>query len=169
MSFENTNVRCDCFVRPKFMPKPGNYRYASESRCLWVRQVFPEPSSRSSPSSTVTRLTISLLLVVRVYMATPSSSATSPSPPMAYLHHIPGAQQALHSGVPDTLERDQRKQAIDKFLARAEIAMVSFLTRLMPRTTLGCALHAAGGSMSSCPSAIQSAVSETLPALPFFL
>src|SRR5260221_7463438 len=58
-------------------------------------------------------------------MATPSSSVTSPSPPLAYLHHIPGTQQSMQPNVSGTLERDQRKQAVDKFLARAEIAMVS--------------------------------------------
>jgi hypothetical protein len=44
---------------------------------------------------------------------------------MAYLHHVPGLQQSLQSGVSNTLELDQRKPAVDKFLARAEIAMVS--------------------------------------------
>ncbi|KAF9533916.1 hypothetical protein CPB83DRAFT_415276 [Crepidotus variabilis] len=58
-------------------------------------------------------------------MATPSSSATSPSPPMAYLHHLPAPQQSLQVNISDTFERDQRKKAIDKFLARAEISMVT--------------------------------------------
>ena len=58
-------------------------------------------------------------------MATPSSSATSPSPPMAYLQPMSASQQPVPPNVSDSLERDQRKKAVDKFLARAEIAMVS--------------------------------------------
>ncbi|KAF8150024.1 hypothetical protein B0H34DRAFT_785256 [Crassisporium funariophilum] len=59
-------------------------------------------------------------------MATPSSSATSPSPPMPYLPHAPGhQQQAASSTSSDEVEREQRKKAVQKFLARAEISMVT--------------------------------------------
>ena len=58
-------------------------------------------------------------------MATPSSSGTSPSPPIAYLQPMSASQQSAPPNVSDSLERDQRKKAVDKFLARAEIAMVS--------------------------------------------
>ena len=72
-------------------------------------------------------------------MATPSSSATSPSPPMAYLPHPPGQQQTSLPTSEDEVERDQRKKAVQKFLARAEISMVrefySHQTRL-PRATM---------------------------------
>ncbi|KXN84771.1 hypothetical protein AN958_12198 [Leucoagaricus sp. SymC.cos] len=57
-------------------------------------------------------------------MATPASSATSPSPPMPYLSHPPTDQpMALDPLV--LHERDLRKQAVQKFLARAEISMVT--------------------------------------------
>ncbi|PPQ81011.1 hypothetical protein CVT25_014519 [Psilocybe cyanescens] len=57
-------------------------------------------------------------------MATPSSSATSPSPPMPYLHHGVSTQQA---SVPPELdsEQERRSKAVKKFLARAEVAMVT--------------------------------------------
>ncbi|KAF9036218.1 hypothetical protein BJ165DRAFT_1354670 [Panaeolus papilionaceus] len=58
-------------------------------------------------------------------MATPSSSATSPSPPMAYLAPGPGSQQSDSTTSSDTFEREQRQKAVQKFLARAEIAMVT--------------------------------------------
>ncbi len=44
---------------------------------------------------------------------------------MAYLQPMSASQQSLPPNVSDSLERDQRKKAVDKFLARAEIAMVS--------------------------------------------
>ena len=63
-------------------------------------------------------------------MATPSSSTTSPSPPMAYLSHLshlshaPGQQQASMVSQ-NEIDREQRNKAVQKFLARAEISMVS--------------------------------------------
>ena len=57
-------------------------------------------------------------------MTTPSSSATSPSPPMAYLSHAPGQQQASMNISQGEIEREQRKKTVQKFLARAEISMV---------------------------------------------
>jgi hypothetical protein len=57
-------------------------------------------------------------------MTTPSSSATSPSPPMAYLSHAPGQQQASTTTSQDEIDREQRQMAVQKFLARAEISMV---------------------------------------------
>jgi len=49
---------------------------------------------------------------------------------MAYLHHPPGPQQLMPSAVADTHDRDTRKKTVDKFLARAEVAMVCiFLLR----------------------------------------
>ncbi|KAF8627048.1 hypothetical protein AX17_006388 [Amanita inopinata Kibby_2008] len=58
-------------------------------------------------------------------MATPSSSATSPSPPMAYLTHTAAQPPPNSSASSDSAERDQRKKAVQKFLARAEISMVT--------------------------------------------
>lgn len=59
-------------------------------------------------------------------MATPSSSATSPSPPMPYLLPGAGSQQASTSTISDhSLERENKQKAVQKFLARAEIAMVT--------------------------------------------
>lgn len=74
------------------------------------------------------------LLYTRV-MATPSSSTTSPSPPIAYL-----ASQPLHpsaSASTDPSERENRKKAVQKFLARAEISMVC-VSSLSTRQADGC-------------------------------
>lgn len=60
-------------------------------------------------------------------MATPASSATSPSPPMPYRTHVPAPQQPQAGPSTDPNEHEQRKKAVQKFLARAEIAMVSSL------------------------------------------
>jgi hypothetical protein len=59
-------------------------------------------------------------------MTTPSSSATTASPPMAFLHTPPVSLVAtIGSGGIDVTEREVRQQAIQKFLARAEISKVS--------------------------------------------
>ncbi|EAU83097.2 hypothetical protein CC1G_11181 [Coprinopsis cinerea okayama7 len=59
-------------------------------------------------------------------MATPTSSATSPSPPMAYLSHTPPTPQPMiMSTTSDILDREQRQKAIQKFLARAELSGVT--------------------------------------------
>ncbi|KAH7868405.1 uncharacterized protein C8R40DRAFT_842861 [Lentinula edodes] len=68
-------------------------------------------------------------------MATPSSSATSPSPPMAYLQPVvpivPSSQgpssSSLSSLSPstDSGEGERRKKAVQKFLARAELSNVT--------------------------------------------
>ncbi len=61
-------------------------------------------------------------------MATSTSSATTPSPTMAFLHTTPVSLVAtLGSGDIDTTEREDRQQAIRKFLARAEISKVSLI------------------------------------------
>jgi hypothetical protein len=61
-------------------------------------------------------------------MTTPTSSATTPSPTMAYLHTTPVSLVAtIHSGDDDATEREARQQAIRKFLARAEISKVSLI------------------------------------------
>ena len=60
-------------------------------------------------------------------MATPSSSTTTPSPPMPYLSHLshaPGQQQASMAISQNEIDREQRNKAVQKFLARAEISMV---------------------------------------------
>ncbi|KAF8809727.1 hypothetical protein BYT27DRAFT_7210001 [Phlegmacium glaucopus] len=44
---------------------------------------------------------------------------------MAYLPHAPGQQQASMTTSQDEIEREQRKKAVQKFLARAEISMVT--------------------------------------------
>lgn len=54
-------------------------------------------------------------------MATPSSSVTSASPPATCLH---SASPSLSTDI-DPLEREERERAIQKFMARAEISLVS--------------------------------------------
>ncbi|KAF9446832.1 hypothetical protein P691DRAFT_672726 [Macrolepiota fuliginosa MF-IS2] len=58
-------------------------------------------------------------------MATPTSSATSPSPPMPYLSHGSITDQPSPGSPLDPHERENRKKAVQKFLARAEISMVT--------------------------------------------
>jgi hypothetical protein len=61
-------------------------------------------------------------------MTTPTSSATTPSPTMAFLHTTPVSLVAtIDSGDNDATEREARQQAIRKFLARAEISKVSLI------------------------------------------
>ena len=61
-------------------------------------------------------------------MTTPTSSATTPSPTMGYLHTSPLSLAAtIDSGDNDAIEREARQQAIRKFLARAEISKVSLI------------------------------------------
>src|SRR5277367_5431323 len=59
-------------------------------------------------------------------MATPSSSATSASPPMASLQPHSVAPTADSAGM-EPIERERRKNAVQKFLARAENSMVRVL------------------------------------------
>ncbi|KIY64840.1 hypothetical protein CYLTODRAFT_456838 [Cylindrobasidium torrendii FP15055 ss-10] len=55
-------------------------------------------------------------------MATPTSSATSPSPPMAYIPHVSGPSQAT-PGVPGQLsEGTDHKKSVQKLVARAELS-----------------------------------------------
>ncbi|KAI0300781.1 hypothetical protein BC826DRAFT_966477 [Russula brevipes] len=59
-------------------------------------------------------------------MTTPTSSATTPSPPMAFLHTPPVSLIAtLGSGDMDAKDRDARQAAIQKFLARAEVSKLT--------------------------------------------
>ncbi|KAH9052883.1 hypothetical protein EDB83DRAFT_1176570 [Lactarius deliciosus] len=59
-------------------------------------------------------------------MTTPTSTATTPSPPMAFLHANPvSVVAAMGSAEIDATERDARQRAIQKFLARAEISKLT--------------------------------------------
>ncbi|KII85069.1 hypothetical protein PLICRDRAFT_45180 [Plicaturopsis crispa FD-325 SS-3] len=59
-------------------------------------------------------------------MATPSSSATSESPPMAFLNAAAASPPTQDdTAAIDPEEREQRKKAVQKFLARAEVSMVT--------------------------------------------
>ncbi|KAF9004029.1 hypothetical protein BDQ17DRAFT_472265 [Cyathus striatus] len=80
-------------------------------------------------------------------MATPSSSATSPSPPMAYLPHAQLQPSSVDMLSLDPQEKEQRKKAVQKFLARAEISMV---TRAL-RTRLSYASYKAIHNVSHVP------------------
>lgn len=71
-------------------------------------------------------------------MATPSSSATSSSasPPMSYMQAAITVTPVVGSSVNmDPVEREERKKAVQKFLARAEISMVS---QSFLRVLIGC-------------------------------
>ena len=61
-------------------------------------------------------------------MTTSTSSATTPSPQMAFLHATPvSLVGTIGSADIDATEREARQQAIRKFLARAEISKVSLI------------------------------------------
>ncbi|KAI0067330.1 hypothetical protein BV25DRAFT_1090811 [Artomyces pyxidatus] len=78
-------------------------------------------------------------------MATPSSSTTTPSPPMAFLQARPLPPSALtFKGQIDAEDREDRQRAVDKFLARAEISQ---LTRGL-RARLSWATYKATHNMS---------------------
>ncbi|KAA1477159.1 hypothetical protein DENSPDRAFT_861447 [Dentipellis sp. KUC8613] len=58
-------------------------------------------------------------------MTTPTSSVTTPSPPMAYLQASPIAPPSDAGDLPDAAEREERQRAVQKFLARAEISKLT--------------------------------------------
>ncbi|KAG5636954.1 hypothetical protein H0H81_006302 [Sphagnurus paluster] len=89
-------------------------------------------------------------------MATPSSSATSPSPPMTYLQHATGQPQPSPIFM-DPMEKEQRQRAIEKFMARAEISTV---TRAL-RTRLSYASYKAVHNIHHIPLRDLEAQSQT--------
>jgi hypothetical protein len=96
--------------------------YPSSSILFSTRPAFPSHRRRRRRAS---QSTFPLPAQRHAYMATPSSSATSPSPPVVYLPHTALLTPHINaSALPDSHERDQRKKAVQKFLARAEVSMV---------------------------------------------
>ncbi|KAH9928399.1 uncharacterized protein B0H18DRAFT_1001132 [Fomitopsis serialis] len=58
-------------------------------------------------------------------MATPSSSATTPSPQLAYMQpHTPVAPATPATNGVSAADKEERERAVQKFLARAEIGKV---------------------------------------------
>ncbi|KAG5718836.1 hypothetical protein E4T56_gene6554 [Termitomyces sp. T112] len=80
-------------------------------------------------------------------MATPSSSATSPSPPMTFIPHPSGPAQSPASPFMDPVDKEQRQRAVQKFMARAEI---STITRAL-RTRLSYASYKAANNVHHVP------------------
>ncbi|KAG6830862.1 hypothetical protein H0H92_014227 [Tricholoma furcatifolium] len=80
-------------------------------------------------------------------MATPTSSATSPSPPMAFITHPSGQSQPSSSSFLETMDKEQRHRAVQKFMARAEI---STITRAL-RTRLSYASYKAENNVHHVP------------------
>ncbi|KAF4613931.1 hypothetical protein D9613_007517 [Agrocybe pediades] len=81
-------------------------------------------------------------------MATPSSSATSPSPPTSsYLQHGASSQQVSTSSTNVQMDQENKDNSVDKFLARAEVAMV---TRAL-RTRLSYASYKATHNIPQVP------------------
>ncbi|KAG6894850.1 hypothetical protein C0992_004325 [Termitomyces sp. T32_za158] len=80
-------------------------------------------------------------------MATPSSSATSPSPPMAFIPHPSAQVQSPPSAFMDSIDKEQRQRAVQKFMARAEI---STITRAL-RTRLSYASYKATNNVHHVP------------------
>ncbi|KAG6857397.1 hypothetical protein H0H87_004759 [Tephrocybe sp. NHM501043] len=80
-------------------------------------------------------------------MATPSSSATSPSPPMTFISHPSGQPQPSTSSYSDPGDKEQRQRAVQKFMARAEI---STITRAL-RTRLSYASYKAAHNIHHVP------------------
>lgn len=74
-------------------------------------------------------------------MATPSSSATTPSPPMAYLQAQNAPQGAMHTvssvnvapnSSPHSQEEEAKRLAVQKVLARAHMSEVGLNYRRRP-------------------------------------
>ena len=88
---------------------------------------IPLPSPPSNSEFVNSPVPLTLLSTTASLMATPSSSATSSaSPPMSYLQAttiIPATTSISANN--ELAEREERKKAVQKFLARAEISMVS--------------------------------------------
>ncbi|KAG6900837.1 hypothetical protein C0993_000156 [Termitomyces sp. T159_Od127] len=80
-------------------------------------------------------------------MATPSSSATSPSPPMTFIPHPSAQVQSPASAFLDPMDKEQRQRAVQKFMARAEI---STITRAL-RTRLSYASYKATNNVHHVP------------------
>ncbi|THU84180.1 hypothetical protein K435DRAFT_688074 [Dendrothele bispora CBS 962.96] len=80
-------------------------------------------------------------------MATPSSSATSPSPPMAFLQPVSATSSVPSASQADTIEREKRKKAVQKFLARAELSNVTHTLR----TRLSYASYKATHNVTNIP------------------
>ncbi|KAF9041023.1 hypothetical protein BDZ89DRAFT_1209161, partial [Hymenopellis radicata] len=78
----------------------------------------------STATSTLFSLT-SLSSAADAFMATPSSSATSPSPPMAYIPHASTPSQPTPSPTIERFDRDNKKKAVQKLIARAELSNVT--------------------------------------------
>ncbi|KIY43912.1 hypothetical protein FISHEDRAFT_62137 [Fistulina hepatica ATCC 64428] len=80
-------------------------------------------------------------------MAAPSSSATSPSPTTGPPLHFASATSSAESSLAERSDDDDRKQAVQRFLARAE---VSTLTRAL-RTRLSYASYKAAHKVAHMP------------------
>ncbi|KAK7436988.1 hypothetical protein VKT23_006726 [Stygiomarasmius scandens] len=91
-------------------------------------------------------------------MATPSSSATSPSPPMAFLQPVSATSSTLSSSQADAIERENRKKAVQKFLTRAELSNVTHNLR----TRLSYASYKATHNVTNIPFPELEAQSQAL-------
>lgn len=108
------------------MVRGGRIRVTGQPRTAAFADTRRRVSRGPAPPITATTTT----------MANPSSSATSPSPPA---HPLQSPISPIHSDAP--ADRDQRKRAVDKFLARAEIAMVRLTLLSLLRVSSSAAGH----------------------------
>jgi hypothetical protein len=146
--------------RPSTRPVLGQARRGggllSSSSCLPRPPRSPSPTLDTARSNTTPG-------AENASMATPSSSATTPSPPLApaYLHTIlPGPEMDV--AALDIVEQHDRQRAVDNFLARAELATVSIsgpplsLFLLSLRSRLGALCTDVNGFTSSATAGIES-------------
>lgn len=101
------------------------------------RPFLSQPSSSAILSSSATAFTLFSVLyciertraldTLEPTMATPASSATTPSPPLAYLQPVVDAAAAVAATSPNSsaTEQESRQHAISKIMARAEFSKVS--------------------------------------------
>jgi hypothetical protein len=87
--------------------------------------------AENQPRAFATRLHVSIAL--SALMETPSSSTTTPSPLLGYLRPEPGpsSSKIIHRPV-DMAEVQERQQAVQKFLAGAEMSKVCVSPRSTP-------------------------------------
>ncbi|KAF5340876.1 hypothetical protein D9758_012156 [Tetrapyrgos nigripes] len=90
-------------------------------------------------------------------------ATTSPSPPMTFLQPVSAASLSPSSSQTEGIERENRKKAVQKFLARAELSNVTHALR----TRLSYASYKATNNVTNVPFRELEAQSQTpFPALP---
>ena len=118
------------FKPPAPSTVPSSQRPALPARVL--NTVLDDNQLRASATDDNELKPVSIAL--STYMETPSSSTTTPSPLLGYLRSDAGPSSSKISHMPvDVAEAQERQQAVQKFLAGAEMSKVCVLPRSTDR------------------------------------